>query len=211
MLRSVQGLWAERRRKNTGLMDLSELLSPERIRCHSDVQSKKRALQTLAEMLSVSLQAPIEATEEDAEESEQTGSIGSLANRILGKVNQPEVHDSSALSEMCILDAFIGRERLGSTCLDHGFALPHCRIADIDEPIAALLTLREGVDYDGSNKMAVDLMLGLLVPEDCNDEHLQILATLAKRFSDAEFRNQMRTHTDPNELYDYLCSLAPTE
>ena len=192
-------------------MDLSELLTPERIRCQCNVQSKKRALQTLAEMLSLSLLPPEEDTDADTEtQAEPNGTMGSLASRLLkSRPKSDEDAEKGALSEMGILDAFISRERLGSTCLDHGFALPHSRISCIDKPVAAFITLESGVDYNASDNKAVDMVLGLLVPEECNDEHLKILATLAKRFSDAGFRDEMRSHTVPEELYDHLAGLAP--
>lgn len=190
-------------------MDLSELLSHERIRCQSKVQSKKRALQTLAEMLSESLLAQ-ETVEDPEAQPESNGAIGSLASIILKSrtKNDPEV-DKGALSEMGILDAFITRERLGNTCLDHGFALPHSRICCIEKPIAALVTLEKGIDFNATDNQDVDLVLGLLVPEQCNDGHLKILATLAGRFSDADFREKLRSFSDPAEMYDYLTSLPP--
>lgn len=190
-------------------MDLSTLLSPERIRCHSSVQSKKRALQSLSEMLSKSLQSAL-TQQHDGSEEEPNSSKGSLASRLLNsRPKNDEDPEKSVLSEMGILDAFISRERLGNTGLGHGIALPHSRIPCISRPIAALITLDEGIDYGANDKQAVDLVLGLLVPEQSNDEHLKILATLAKRFSDSNFREQMRYYRDPAQLYNYLSGLAP--
>jgi len=144
-------------------MDLPELLTPERIRCQCNVQSKKRALQTLSEILSESLLAPEPAPEpDDVPESE-----------------------------------------------DHGFALPHSRIACIDKPVAALITLKDGIDFNAPDKPPVDLVLGLLVPEESNDEHLKILASMARRFSDAQFRKDIRGISDPIKLYDYLNNMQP--
>lgn len=192
-------------------MDLPELLAPERIRCRCDIHSKKRALQTLAEMLSSSLQTPEdEETAEAAQQPESNGSIGSLASKILKtRPKEDENDDKSSVSEMGILDAFISRERLGNTCLDFGVALPHSRIGVIEKPIAALITLAEPIDFNASDDQKIDLILGLLVPEECNDEHLQILAKMAKRFSNADFRAQVRLQTDPEALYDYLQNLTP--
>jgi len=191
-------------------MDLSELLSPERIRCQCNVQSRKRALQTLAEMLSHTLCSPEVDVESDTEaQTEVNGALGSLANKLLK--NRPKTDDDpekGTLSEMNILDAFISRERLGSTSLDHGIALPHSRIGCIDKPIAALITLDQGIDYSANDKQPVDLVLGLLVPEECNDEHLKILATLARRFSDESFREKLRSFSKPDELYNYLSTSA---
>lgn len=192
-------------------MDLSELLAPERIRCQCNVQSKKRALQTLAEILSQSL-LPMQDELEAVHHAESNGSIGSLASKLLKSRGKDEHdNDKCSLSEMGVLDAFISRERLGSTCLDHGFALPHSRMALIDKPVAALITLQQGIDYNATDNQAVDIVLGLLVPEECNDEHLKILAKVAKRFSDADFREKMRTYDQPEALYDYLANLPPVD
>lgn len=193
-------------------MDLSQLLSPERILCKcEDVHSKKRALQTLAETLSHSLLASAEQEiAQDNEVEEPNSSLSQLASKLLkSRAKSEDETDKVAFSEMGILDAFIARERLGSTCLDHGFALPHSRIALIDQPVAAFITLSEPIDYDAGDKPPVDLILGLLVPEECNDEHLKILATLAKRFSDDNFREEIRSFDRPSALYDYLKTLAP--
>lgn len=191
-------------------MDLSQLLTPERIRCQCSVQSKKRALQTLAEVLSQSLLPPEKEPDIEAPAAESNGSIGSLASKLLkSRSKSCEGEEKGTLSEMGILDAFISRERLGSTSLDHGFALPHSRIGCIEKPIAALITLDEGIDYNATDNQAVDLVLGLLVPEECNDEHLKILAMLAKRFSEPEFRTAIRSHKKPAELHNYLTQLPP--
>ncbi len=193
-------------------MDLSQLLSPERISCQCKVQSKKRALQTLAEVLSQSLLAPEQDPELEEPTADSNGSIGSLASKLLkSRVKSDESDHKGTLSEMGILDAFISRERLGSTCLDHGFALPHSRIGLIDKPIAALITLEEGIDFGANDKQAVDLVVGLLVPEECNDGHLQILAMLAKRFSEPGFREKLRSYSDPVELHTYLTQLPPVQ
>ena len=145
-------------------MDLPDLLQPSRIACQADVRSKKRALETVAALLTDSI-------------------------------------DDEEVSEMVILDALNTRERLGSTSLGHGVGLPHSRCPFVDKPMAALLTIKEGIDYDSSDGKPVDLVVGLLVPEACNDEHLKILATLAKRFNDETFRSRLRTHDEPTELF----------
>ncbi len=139
-------------------MDLTDLLEPERIHCRVALQSKKRALQTVAELL---------ATASGNED----------------------------LPERKVLDALIARERLGSTGLGHGVALPHSRLAGVDRPIAAMLTLESGVDFDAADEVAVDIVCGLLVPAECNEEHLQILAALARRFNDKALRERIRQCT----------------
>jgi len=194
-------------------MDLSDLLEPERISCRCNVQSKKRTLQTVAELLGESLRAKHQAkcdnADENATEEPDSGSGLSLKKMASRKsADKPET-EADTLSDMAILDALISRERLGSTGLGHGVGLPHSRLSCISEPIAAFVTLDEGVDYESSDNQAVDLVLGLLVPEECNDEHLKILAQLAKRFSDETLRTQLRNFNEPERLYKHLLSLEP--
>ena len=168
------------------MTDLPALLDSERIRCGCDIRSKKRALQTVAELMGESLRTGAAAG------GDGNGGDGT----------------ESAVSDMAILDALTTRERLGSTGIGHGIALPHARLANIDEPLAALITLKEGVDFDSIDGEPVDVVVGLLVPEHCNDEHLKILADLAKRFSDQELRRTLRTCRSGEALLAEL-SAAP--
>jgi len=194
-------------------MDLFDLLDPERIRCHHSVQSKKRTLQTVAELLGESLRKSAEAacpmgdTEPVKEPRNASVRIASKILTVRAKTEtEPEI-----LTDMGIMDALINRERLGSTGLGHGVGLPHSRISAIEEPIAALITLENGVDYEAADDQKVDIVIGLLVPEDCNDAHLQLLAQLAKRFSDGDFRERIRSFHDPQLLYTFLAELPPVD
>lgn len=111
-----------------------------------------------------------------------------------------------AYSEGELFDSLIGRERLGSTGLGHGVALPHGRIAGLSEPIAAFVTLQQGVDYDAVDNQPVDLLFALLVPAESTDEHLQILARLAAMFSDAELCQSLRSCSSPRQCLDLIQS-----
>lgn len=91
-----------------------------------------------------------------------------------------------------LFDSLVGRERLGSTGLGHGVALPHGRLKGLDAPIGAFVTLETAVDYDAIDNQPVDLLFALLVPEQSTEEHLQILARLAAMFSDAELCRDLR-------------------
>lgn len=95
-------------------------------------------------------------------------------------------------SEGELFDSLVGRERLGSTGLGHGVALPHGRLNGLDAPIGAFVTLETAVDYDAIDDQPVDLLFALLVPEQSTEEHLQILARLAAMFSDAELCRDLR-------------------
>lgn len=191
-------------------MDLSALLAPERIRCQCDAKSKKRTLQTVAELLGSSLrksaQQNLRNTKENAEPPVAESGTARLTKKIL-KTREKAEGEPDVLTDMGILDALISRERLGSTGLGHGVGLPHSRLCAIEEPVAAFVTLESGIDYDSLDSEPVDLVLGLLVPENCNDEHLKILAQLAQRFSDPQLRESLRNFHDPQDLFDYLGSL----
>lgn len=103
-----------------------------------------------------------------------------------------------------IFEALNQRERLGSTGLGHGMALPHGRVDGLRQPIAACLTLAEAVDFDAPDRQRVDVLYALLVPRECSREHLQILAALAEMFNDAGLREDLRQQTDAGELVDLL-------
>ena len=202
-------------------MDLPDLLEPERIRCRCDIHSKKRALQTVAELLAAALRTSADTPGAGAEAKGESGARegGSrLGGRMLGRRDKegrpgktgaasPE-SETADVSDMDILDALISRERLGSTGLGHGVALPHSRLDVVDAPLAAMITLNEGVDFESIDGEPVDLVLGLLVPRDCNDEHLKILATLARRFNDEALREALRGHETGEELFAHLQRLA---
>jgi PTS system nitrogen regulatory IIA component len=91
-----------------------------------------------------------------------------------------------------VYERLLERERLGSTGLSGGVALPHARIAGIDEARGAFLRLAEPVDFDAMDGQPVDLVFALLVPEEATDEHLQLLASLARAFSDEAVRERLR-------------------
>jgi PTS system nitrogen regulatory IIA component len=101
-------------------------------------------------------------------------------------VADPELTPSS------VLESLLHRERLGSTGIGHGVAIPHGRLAGIDQAYGALITLKEGIDYDAPDQQPVDLLFALIVPEQSTEEHLQILATLAQSFSDPGASDKLR-------------------
>jgi len=113
------------------------------------------------------------------------------------------------LSARPIFDSLIGRERLGSTGLGHGVALPHGRFSQSQQAIGAFVKLRKGVDFDAIDRQPVDLVFGLLVPDHYTDEHLKILAYLAEMFSDRAFCQQLRDTGSDQALYERLKDWQP--
>jgi PTS system nitrogen regulatory IIA component len=105
-----------------------------------------------------------------------------------------------------IFDALIERERLGSTGLGDGIGIPHCRLASCDRPIGVLLLLETPIDFDSLDRQKVDIIFALVVPQEANDDHLDILATIAGKFSQPELRDKLRaTHTN-EELFQVITS-----
>ena len=108
------------------------------------------------------------------------------------------------LSAQAIFDRLVARERLGSTGLGEGCALPHARVPGLDRTVAAFLRLRRGVDFDSPEHESVDLVFGLLVPEESTDEHLEILAAIARVFSDERVRSSIRSADEPTRIREVL-------
>lgn len=106
------------------------------------------------------------------------------------------------LTQHEVFDSLISRERLGSTGLGHGIAIPHGRIAGIEQAAGAFLRLSDGIDYDAPDQQPVDLLFALIVPEVCTEEHLEILATLAQMFADAQMVERLRKCDSPAGLLD---------
>jgi PTS system nitrogen regulatory IIA component len=120
-----------------------------------------------------------------------------MLSRLLAE-SLPDFADSE------IFDSLIGRERLGSTGLGNGVALPHGRVNGLKAPIAALITLEQGIDFDAIDNKPVDLLFALLVPEQSTDEHLQILARLAEMFSNQEFCSKLRNCRDSDQCFKLI-------
>lgn len=149
-----------------------DFINSDRISCGNPATSKKRALQSLGELLAQST---------------------------------PE------LSPNDTFDKLLERERLGSTGLGHGIALPHARVTGIDQAYGALIQLETSVDFDAIDNQPVDLIFGLLVPESATKEHLQLLAHLASMFSNAGFSEKLRQATQPEEIMQHIDHWKNTE
>jgi PTS system nitrogen regulatory IIA component len=98
-----------------------------------------------------------------------------------------------AVSAQDVLSSLTAREKLGSTGLGHGVAIPHGRIPGVSTTIGAFVRLRHPVDYEAHDGRTVDLMFGLLVPQQATGEHLKHLAAIAEKFSDDAFCDALRS------------------
>jgi PTS system nitrogen regulatory IIA component len=107
-----------------------------------------------------------------------------------------------------VLNRLIAREKLGSTGMGQGIAIPHCRVANCSLPLGTLITLEEPIPFDAPDDQPVDLLFVLLVPEEAHQQHLDILAIIASLFSQAEFCQELRAARDNRTLYNIACSRA---
>lgn len=106
-----------------------------------------------------------------------------------------------------VFTGLINREKLGSTGIGEGVAIPHCRLAGVSAAIGALLKLSGPVDFDAIDNQPVDLLFFLLVPEDACDEHLATLGTLAEVFSQSSAREQLRAAQTDEQLLNAATQL----
>ncbi len=96
------------------------------------------------------------------------------------------------------------RERLGSTGLGQGFAVPHARLQGLDRIHGCFLKLDEPISFDAVDQQPVDLVFVLFVPEDSTEEHLQVLAALAKLFSDPQVAEAIRHSHSSEDILDII-------
>jgi len=146
-------------------MLISDLLSPERIRCDAQSSSKKQLLELISEELA---------------------------------------RNSEAFTKREMFESLCARERLGSTGLGNGVAIPHGRIKGSSHVEASFIRLRKPVAFDAIDGQPVDLLFCIAVPEDCGEDHLKLLAQVAEMFSDAAFLEELRKAEDAGTLMQLL-------
>jgi nitrogen PTS system EIIA component len=109
-----------------------------------------------------------------------------------------------------IFEGLVGRERLGCTSLGGPIAMPHARLADFSEPIGALLKLSQPVDFSAPDGEPIDLLFGLLVPQDASDKELAEIKEITRKLRDPQLKERLSTIDDPDLLYDaFTDSLTP--
>ena len=104
------------------------------------------------------------------------------------------------LGRAVVFDSLFAREKLGSTGLGQGIAIPHGRIKGLKHASGAFLRLVNPVPFDSPDGRPVNLLFVLLVPEQATEEHLQILSELAQRFAERSFREALQTATTADEI-----------
>jgi PTS system nitrogen regulatory IIA component len=108
-----------------------------------------------------------------------------------------------------VFDSLFAREKLGSTGLGRGVAIPHGRIKGLKEAVGALVRTRQPIPFDAPDAQPVNLIFVLLVPDRATDAHLQILSELAQMFSDKVFRDKLLAAPGAPELHELITQWQP--
>ena len=118
--------------------------------------------------------------------------------------------DLHNLSRATITDSLFARERLGSTSLGHGVAIPHGRIKGLKAPMAALFQLARPIGFDAPDDNPVSLLIFLLVPEAATQKHLEILSEIAELLSDAALREKIKSALTAELLHTLIADWQPS-
>jgi PTS system nitrogen regulatory IIA component len=134
---------------------------------------------------------------------------GRSKKRILENIAQLVTSQLGGGDELCdqLLDNFVAREKLGSTGLGNGVAIPHCRTPGVKKIYGFLAKLTTAVDFDAIDDEPVDLIFALVVPQEKNDEHLSTLARIAAIMQDDESRQKLRNCDNDETLYNTVLDL----
>jgi PTS system nitrogen regulatory IIA component len=108
------------------------------------------------------------------------------------------------LARALVTDSLFARERLGSTGLGHGVAIPHGRIKGLKAPMAAVFQLAQPIGFDAPDEQPVSLLIFLLVPEAATQKHLEILSEIAELLSDTQLRETIKHSTVQEELHQLI-------
>ena len=114
-----------------------------------------------------------------------------------------------SIARATVTDNLFARERLGSTGLGHGVAIPHGRIKGLKNPLASVIRVAQPIPFDAPDDEPVGLLIFLLVPEAATQRHLEILSEIAEMLSDRELRERLKTAEDATALHKLIADWAP--
>src|ERR1041384_2594662 len=118
--------------------------------------------------------------------------------------------NNCGIARSVVSDNLFARERLGSTGLGHGVAVPHGRIKGLKTPLAAFVRLKEPIPFESPDGQPVSLLIFLLIPAHVTQQHLEILSEIAEMFSDEAFRAALSTDSDPASVYSRIVNWQPS-
>jgi PTS system nitrogen regulatory IIA component len=125
----------------------------------------------------------------------------SSKKQVLERIGRITCHQSENTNYVEVLQALIKRERLGSTVLGHGVAVPHARIENLEQIVVCLITLHTAINFNEDDKTAVDVIFGILAPANANVEQLGILSEISTLLQNKNYRDALRQATTAEELY----------
>ncbi len=139
------------------------------------------------------------------------GLEGSSKKKTLELIAEFIANKTAGIDPEDLFRSLIQREKLGSTGLGHGIAIPHSRFEQCTETIGALIKLTDPVDFNSIDNQPVDLLFVMIVPEQSNDSHLEALSTLAKKFMQADYRDALRATQNAKQLFEVAIAEAVLE
>ncbi len=131
---------------------------------------------------------------------------GTSKKRILEIISKLADEHIEEIDQATILASLMGREKMGSTGIGNGIALPHGRLAGLPKPFCALVTSDAAISYDAIDNQPVDIFFAILVPEDQAQGHLQTLAMVAQKLSDKDILKALRHADTAESLYEIICA-----
>lgn len=120
-----------------------------------------------------------------------------------------QIEAQRRLDHRTVMDQLFERERLGSTGLGYGVAIPHARMPGLTEPLACVIRLDKAVEFDAPDDEPVDILVFLLVPKTAHQQHLETLAEIAEMLSDAGQRQRLREAATAAELHARITAWSP--
>jgi PTS system nitrogen regulatory IIA component len=124
--------------------------------------------------------------------------------RILEIIADIAAKNNEHIEQATVLNSLLARERMGSTGIGNGIALPHGRLAGLDRVIAIVVTSTPAIDFDAIDEKPVDIFFALLVPEEQTEGHLQTLATVAGKLSNKDTIKAIRRATTSDDILSAL-------
>lgn len=171
------------------MIELTEFLSPENIRQGICVSSKKRALEIVGKIVAQSINHK-------------------LADTLSDETQEIRKNKKTICPIECFTNLF-KREKLGTTGLNQGIALPHAKLPayeyqTLKQPIAVFLQLEEAIDYEAQDNKEVDLIYAIMFPENCCEQYKNSLPQIAQKLTDKALLKQLRAATSAEDIWQIL-------
>lgn len=120
--------------------------------------------------------------------------------RVFEVISEIAVQQSPELDQVEILSSLLSREKMGSTGIGNGIAIPHGRIKGLSNMIAVIVTSNQAIDFDAIDSLPVDIFFAILVPDEQTDKHLQALSGIARKLSNKDTVKAIRKAENKNQI-----------